>query len=325
MRITVLLVILTLTPVASAQLALPAAFAKNVPETVQDLKDIENHVQDLVERVMPATVCLRVGNAQGSGVIINREGYILTAGHVSGANDRDITIILPDGRRLKGRSLGANNGIDSGMCLITEKAEFRHLDMARSADLKKGQWCLSLGHPGGYKPGRPPVVRLGRLQEIGKSQLVSDCALVGGDSGGPLFDMHGKVIGIHSQIGGPITSNLHVPVDTYRDTWDRLAAGEEWGNAFRGLGKGADAYMGLRLDPESTDCRILTVNDASPAAKAGLRPNDIVRMFDGKKIASQEELLKLIQNKRPGNEVALEVLRGEDTVVLRITLGKRPE
>src|SRR5437764_8264622 len=123
---------------------------------------------------MRATVGLRVGNAQGSGVIINREGYILTAGHVSGATDRDAIIILPDGRRLRGRTLGANNGIDSGMVLITEKADFPFVSMAKSADLKKGDWCLSLGHPGGYKPGRPPVVRVGRLQDVNPKLLVSD-------------------------------------------------------------------------------------------------------------------------------------------------------
>src|SRR5207248_5307762 len=132
--ISFVLFLLTAAP-GIAQSDLPPAFAKKVPETIQDLQAIEQHVQTLVEKVMPATVGLRVGNAQGSGVIINREGYILTAGHVSGATDRDAIIILPDGRRLRGRTLGANNGIDSGMVLITEKAEFPFVAMARSADL----------------------------------------------------------------------------------------------------------------------------------------------------------------------------------------------
>ena len=138
--------------------------------------------------------------------------------------------------------------------------------------------------------------------------------------------MRGKVIGIHSRIGNAITTNIHVPVDTYRETWDRLVAGEEWGNdSLFTFAKASDAYMGLSLDPDSKDCRVLTVNDASPAAKAGLRANDIVRMFDNKKIRRQEDLLRLMQNKHPGNEVTLEVVRGEDIVILRVTLGKRPE
>src|ERR1700722_13933802 len=158
--------------------SLPAAFTKKIPECIQDLQDIEQHVQKLVEQVMPATVNLRIGNVQGSGVIVNREGYILTAGHVSGAANRDVTIILHDSRRLKGRTLGANNDIDSGMVRITEKADFDHADMADSRVVPKGTWCLSLGHPGGHKPGRPPVVRLGRVQQSAVNFIVSDCTLV---------------------------------------------------------------------------------------------------------------------------------------------------
>src|SRR5437773_8176744 len=76
-----------------AQTNLPPAFDKKIPETIQDLQAIETHVQKLVEKVMPATVCLRVGNAQGSGVFIDREGRILTAGRVSGDAGREVTII----------------------------------------------------------------------------------------------------------------------------------------------------------------------------------------------------------------------------------------
>jgi serine protease Do len=134
---------------AFGQGSLPAVFAKKAPENVRDLQDIENHTQKLVERVLPATVCVRIGNAYGSGVIIDREGHILTAGHVSGAANREATVILPDGKRLQAKTLGANNDIDSGLIVITDKADFPFLKMARSADLHRGQWCLSLGHPGG--------------------------------------------------------------------------------------------------------------------------------------------------------------------------------
>ncbi|MCL6480244.1 MAG: trypsin-like peptidase domain-containing protein, partial [Firmicutes bacterium] len=72
-------------------------------------------------------------------------------------------------------------------------------------------------------------VRLGRVQWRNENLIRTDCTLVGGDSGGPLFDMHGKVIGIHSRIGPSLATNLHVPVNTYRQTWDRLAQGEVWG------------------------------------------------------------------------------------------------
>ncbi len=304
---------------------LPSAFDKAVPQTKEDLLAIQRHVKRLLKTTMPATVGVIVGAAQGSGVIVSKDGFVLTAGHVSALPDRKCQIIMPDGRVLKGKTLGADHGMDSGMIQITDKGDFPFCEMGNSADVKAGQWCLAIGHPGGWQKGRNPVVRVGRIQTVGKSFIQTDCTLVGGDSGGPLFDMHGKVIAIHSRIGNLITANLHVPVDTYRATWDRLAAGEEWGNdSVFTSAKASDAYMGLSLDPDSRDCRILTVNDASPAAKAGLRANDIVRLFDNKKIRSQEDLLRLMQNKHPGNEVTLEVVRGEDIVILHVTLGKRP-
>jgi serine protease Do len=311
---------------ADTEATVPAAFDKAVPETKQDLLAIQRHVKRLLKQSMPSTVGVIVGAAQGSGVIVSKDGMVLTAGHVSALPDRKCQIVMPDGRILKGKTLGADHGMDSGMIQITDKGEYPFCEMGNSADLKAGQWCMAIGHPGGWQKGRSPVVRLGRIQASSKSFIQTDCALVGGDSGGPLFDMHGKVIGIHSRIGNLITANLHVPIDTYRATWDRLVAGEEWGNdSLFTFAKASDAYMGLSLDPDSKDCRVLTVNDASPAAKAGLRANDIVRMFDNKKIRRQEDLLRLMQNKHPGNEVTLEVVRGEDIVILRVTLGKRPE
>jgi serine protease Do len=309
----------------SAQSALPSAFFMKIPETVQDLQAIENHVQKLVEKVMPATVCLRVGNHQGSGVIINREGHILTAGHVSGAAERDVTVILSDGRRLRGRTLGANNAIDSGMAVITDKADFPYVEMAKSAALKKGQWCLALGHPGGYKIGRPPVVRLGRLQGVSAKLLVSDCALVGGDSGGPLFDMHGRAIGIHSRIGDKLSANVHVPIDTYRETWTRLAGGEVWGKPLPSLDalKPGEAYVGMRVAPDKKTLKVESVTPDGPAEKAGLRVNDVILNIDNQTLATPEDLGGFLKVRRPGAHINVHVQRGAEIMSIAVVLGKR--
>ncbi len=310
---------------AFAQEALPAVFAKKTPESVHDLQDVENHVQKLVERVLPATVCLRIGNAQGSGVIIDREGHILTAGHVSGAANRDAIIVFPDGRRLHGKTLGANNGIDSGMVVITDKADFAHLEMARSADITRGQWCLALGHPGGYKPGRPPVVRLGRVQHADDKAIITDCVLVGGDSGGPLFDMHGRVIGIHSRIGGKVTANVHVPIDTYRDTWPRLASAEVWGSPipFFNFAKPAEPYLGLRAGNDKALLKIEAVTPGSPADRAGLKANDVILKIDNQTFATAADLGTFLKARRPGARLNVQVQRGDETLTLPVVLGKR--
>jgi len=302
---------------------LPVAFTKRSPETVDDLKQIEAHIRLLTKKVMPATVGIRIGAASGSGVIIDAEGRVLTAGHVSGEPNRDCQIILPDGRKLKGKTLGANRGIDSGMIVIVDKGPFPFVEMSKSAGLKRGEWCLAIGHPGGFQAGRTPVVRLGRVLESNAKFLRTDCTLVGGDSGGPLFDMNGKVIGIHSRIGDPITANIHVPVDTYRDTFDKLAKAEIWGaNLFGGA---SDAFLGVYIDPKGSDCKVQKITPESPAEKSGLKIDDLILKLDGKQIASPSDFLEILGKRRPGSTVSLDIQRGEETLQIRVVLAKRPK
>lgn len=308
-----------------ADTSAPAVFEKSQPENLQELKEIQKHVQELTKKLIPCTVGLQIGNASGSGVIIDKEGHVLTAGHVSGKPGQPVTIILHTGKKIKGKSLGANQGIDSGMVEITEKGDFPFVEMGTSADLKKGQWCLALGHPGGYHPGRSPVLRLGRILENGKFVLRTDCTLVGGDSGGPLFDVNGKVIGIHSRIGQSISTNLHVPVDTYRETWDRLVASESWGPNIFGGGNTKRGYLGVTLDTDASGCKIKEVTAKSPADNAGLKIGDVIVSLDGKKMDNTDDLSSFLGNKRSGTEVAVQILRGSETLSFKVTLGKRPQ
>ena len=215
--------------------ALPPVLQKGAaPADVKELRDIERQVAAVIAKVTPAVVGVRVGPGQGSGVIVDPDGTILTAGHVSGQPGRDATVLMPDGTQYKAKTLGRNNQIDSGMMkIVTDKAiEFPHVEIGKSGVLKKGQWVVAIGHPGGFRTNRTPVVRVGRILRANPFEVQTDCTLVGGDSGGPLFDMTGRVVGIHSRIGGQsIAENVHVPIDTYRQTWDRLAKGEAWGGA----------------------------------------------------------------------------------------------
>jgi serine protease Do len=301
---------------------LPAALEKATPTSLDDLKAIQRQVSKVLEKVLPCTVCVLVGGGSGSGVIISEDGYILTAGHVSGKAGQNVQVIFHDGRKAKGKTLGANRTIDSGLIQITDEGKWPFVEMGKSAELKKGQWCVATGHPGGPKVGRPPVVRVGRLLDHGKSLLRSDCTLVGGDSGGPLFDMQGRVIGIHSRISKEIDANIHVPVDTYRDTWDKLAKGEVWGGGFFGS-RANEPYLGVQSDPEAKDCRIAEIVSGSPAEKGGLRVNDVVTKFGDKAVSNFDELATLIRGTRPGTEVTVEVRRGDETVSLRVTIGRR--
>jgi serine protease Do len=301
---------------------LPPVLEKVVPETVDDLRLIQQQVKSVLAKVLPCTVGIRIGAGQGSGVIISEDGYVLTAGHVAGQPDRSATIILPDGRQVKAKTLGMNRAIDSGLLKITDKGKYPFVLMGHAAALKRGEWCIAAGHPGGYKSGRTPVVRVGRVLDISDTALRTTCTLVGGDSGGPLFDLEGKVIGIHSRIGNPITANIHVPVDTYLDTWDRLARSESWGGRLGSKGD-PEPFLGVQGDPEAKECRLLRILPGSPAEKAGLRENDVVTRFGRKSISDYEDLVAQIQKRKPGDEVTLEVQRGDESVIVRVVIGKR--
>src|SRR5262249_53001128 len=146
------------------------------------------------------------------------------------------------------------------------------VDMGESAKLKEGQWVLTMGHPGGFQTGRTPPVRLGRVLESTKKVIRTDCTVFSGDSGGPLFDMEGKVVGIHSRINPSLKVNCHVPIDTFRDPWDRLVKGEKWGGALVDNPNVPDdpkkaAWLGVQADADKDECRITKVVDKSPAEK----------------------------------------------------------
>ena len=149
--------------------------------------------------------------------------------------------------------------------------------------------------------------------------LRTDCALVGGDSGGPLFDLDGKVIGIHSRIGERLTYNIHVPVDTYRLTWDRLVKGDVWGGR-----KKSGPYIGVQLNEDARECRIAEVDKNSPAEKAGLKADDVVLRFGKDTVEDLEDLLTLIDKRKPGDEVPIRVRRGKEILNLKVIIGKHP-
>lgn len=206
----------------------PVAAEAATSQTLEQLLDVERQVQRLVTKVLPATVGIRVGAAQGSGVIVSEDGYVLTAGHVISKPDQPATLILADGTVVQGKTLGVYETLDAGLMKITDEGPWPVVERGESDNLEPGAWCIAVGHPLGYQDGRPPVLRVGRILRSDDGQLQSDCPLVAGDSGGPLFDLKGRIIGINSRIGGSTDMNYHVPVDIYRDTWDRLANGEHW-------------------------------------------------------------------------------------------------
>jgi serine protease Do len=322
---------------------IPVGLLKPLPDSIEDLRALQKQVRDVVAKVSPTVVGLQIGGGQGSGVIITDDGFVLTAAHVSGTPGRNVTVFLSDGRRVAGKTMGANNAMDAGLRQLTPQGPLPEgkgptAALGTSSGLRPGQWCVAMGHPGGYRNGRTAPLRLGRVLEVRVNAVRTDCTLVGGDSGGPLFDMHGRVIGIHSRIGGTLSDNLHVPVDAFRNGWMRMAGGEQWGEAFwqgrrRGPGqtppkpKPAPSYLGVevaRVDVAGkAKCRVDQVYAGSPARRAGMQAGDVIEKFDGSTIATPGNLQAMLELREPGTLVDVIVKRGEERVTLKVKLARR--
>jgi S1-C subfamily serine protease len=111
---------------------------------------------------------------------------------------------------------------------------------------------------------------------------------------------------------------MHVPVKTYVDTWERLAASEEWGWL-----PGEGPYIGVQGDPDTDDAKVVHVYPDTPAAKAGIMPGDIITRFDDKPVDSFPKLAELVRNKKPGDRVKIQVLRDDKSITLDIVIGLR--
>ena len=175
-----------------------------------------------------------------------------------------------------------------------------------------------MGHPGGYQSDRKPVLRLGRVLFNGNDVITTDCTLVGGDSGGPLFDMQGKVIGINSRIASELRANMHVPVNAFQGY---VGTPDE----SRGMGalSGAEAVAGCGWRRRHNRGETRQSQSRFPADDAGLQPGDIVLKFDGITITDFASLAAEVQKLQPGARVKIEVKRGDETKTLDLRIGRK--
>jgi serine protease Do len=306
-----------------------AVLAKQIPTGIEDLRILEKQVQVVLKKGIAATVGIELGEWSGSGVVVSPDGLVLTAGHVVGMPDEQVDFVFPDGRKAHGRMLGINRELDCGMMKITSSTgPWPYVTPAPADTLRPGDWVVALGQPGGLQPDRTPPVRLGRVLCLDGGIVSTDCTLVGGDSGGPLLDLQGRLVGIHSRIGELVTSNLHVPIAAYHDDWSRLLAGEVWGGPLDAVSPVDDRPLfglaGTDVPGSGGDggCRVTQVFSDHPAALAGILVDDVLLKFDRQPVRSTRMLGQLLRQKKPGDRVAVELLRGSRTVTVEVLLGR---
>lgn len=299
--------------------------------TVQDLLKLEAKVAEVAKVTMPATVALLSDEtgSSGSGVVTTADGLILTAAHViQGAEE--VMVVFPDGKQVPGKVLGANFSKDIGMVQITVPGPWPFRERGASKPLVAGDWVVALGHSAGFDPARTPPVRFGRVVSKGPGNfLTTDCTLIGGDSGGPLFDLEGKIVGINSSIGVSWKNNNHAGIDGFVEDWDKLLAGKAWGRlSMNPLANPEMPVLGIEMGLDGGRGRGVPVERVyarSPAALAGIRAGDVVIGLDGGVVKNGQDLMMLLAKREPGDVVKAVVRRDDRDLELEVTLGKREE
>lgn len=298
---------------------------KEAPQNLDDLREIQEALQTNLERARAATVCLQMGGGSGSAVIISEDGLVLTAAHVTGKVGEEIKVIMEDGRELKGVSMGLNSETDSAMLKIVDEGPFPFVEVDKEDSTKLGDWVFSLGHSGGFDKERGINVRVGRLVRQANSTIQSDCMLIGGDSGGPLFNMNGELIGIHSRVGASREESMHVPIREFQNHWEELKNGDFIGEG--GFAKKVEPGSGfLGLIAEKADEGGLKVTEMWPegvAEKAGLKVGDRIIEVAGEE-ATVEVLAGKLAELGMGEKLKLKWISGEETKEETLKLGERP-
>jgi len=266
----------------------------------------------------------------GSGFIISADGYILTNAHVVEAAD-EITVKLTDKRELKAKVIGADRRTD--IALI--KIDASNLPVVRFGDpnkLRVGEWVLAIGSPFGFEN----TVTAGIVSAKGRSLpqenyvpfIQTDVAVNPGNSGGPLFNLRGEVVGINSQIysrtGGFMGLSFAIPIDVANDIAQQL----------RNTGKVTRGRIGVVIQPVTRELAdgfglpkpqgalVNSVEKGGPAEKAGVDAGDVILRFDGKPVNASEDLPRIVAATKPGSKVTMQVWRNKQSRDVQVVVAE---
>ncbi|QQL44376.1 S1C family serine protease [Sulfuriroseicoccus oceanibius] len=284
-------------------------------------KEYSKELQTAMARVKGSLVCIQAGGGSGSGTVVSESGLILTAAHVVATPGTALKIVMPDGTKYDGEALGVDERTDAGMARIInpDGVKFQAAPLGDYSKLKVGDWVFAMGHSGGWDEKRGPVVRMGRVVMMEPTTVQSDCVLIGGDSGGPLFDLYGRLIGINSRVGMNVEFSMHVPVSVLIDNDELYRSGAV---IRRELGGG---LLGVVLE-EADGLQVREVAADAPAAHSGLLAGDVILSVDGNDVTTVGEVREALAGRYVGERVMLRVKReGGDEAEVWVRLMSRPQ
>jgi putative serine protease PepD len=301
----------------------PTVTGESVAQTTSSTAALYKRVKDAVVEIH-ATGGGQGGSATGSGFVIDEQGHIVTNQHVVGGAD-SVSVEFSDGSEVDAEIVGTDPSTDIAVLDVNRPAaQLTPLSFSAEGTLEVGDPVVAIGSPFGLDG----TLTTGVISALGReiqspngftieNAVQTDAALNNGNSGGPVLDTEGRVVGVAAQIrsenGGNVGIGYAVPGDTAR----RVAAD------LIQDGSVEHAYLGVSL-PNDGAAELSEVVDGGPADRAGLQAGDEVTAVDGKAIESGDELRAAIDAKRPGDKLTLTITRSGDERTVEVTLGERP-
>ncbi len=322
------------------------------PDVAVSVKDSElldaysRAVIQVVDEVGPAVVSIativrnqRSGLEQaaaGSGVMITPDGYILTNNHVVAQADQ-LEVTLADGSTAVASLIGRDPATDLGLIRVTSSTALPYASLGSSSALRPGQLAIAIGNPFGFQStvSTGVISALGRSLRSPQGRLIENiiqhtAPLNPGNSGGPLVDSHGQIIGINTAIIG-MAQGIGFAIPSSTATWvvPQLLSAGHVRRGFLGIG-GQNRLIDRRLVrqynlPAPTAVQVFSVERQGPAAKAGLREGDWVISYAGQVVKDVDDLHHYLSQWVPGQGVSLGVMRGVDRLTIKVEPIEMPQ
>ena len=317
----------------------PFVVSVNVVKKMSQEELLQQQVPEILKRffgnqiIIPEQQAPREKTAFGSAFFISKDGYLLTNHHVV-EDASEVTIVLNDRREIDAKVVGSDARTDVALLKVSG-SNFPSLATGNIDQLKVGQPVLAIGSPFGFdysaSAGIVSAKSRNMLGETSVPFIQTDVALNPGNSGGPLFNQQGQVVGVNSRIfsgtGGYMGLSFSIPIDVAMDVADQLKKN----------GKVTRSYLGVMLQdidrnlaeayklskPEGS--LITQVAPNSPASKAGMRAGDVILKFNGTPISRTSDLLNYLNRTSPNQSINLEVLRDDKPRVISATLTTSPD
>lgn len=273
----------------------------------------------------------RKATSLGSGFVIDDSGYIVTNNHVIGNAD-EIEVIFQDETTLKAKLIGNDPKVDLALLKVKSDKKLQFIKFGDSSKSKVGDWVLAIGNPfglggtvtAGIISAKSRDIRMGQYDSF----IQTDASINRGNSGGPMFNIDGQVIGINTAIfspsGGSVGIGFAIPSEMAIPVIDQL---KEFGKTKRG-------WLGVRIQPVTDDIAeayglsepkgalVASVTSNSPSSKSGIKPGDIILEFDGKEISKSRDLPRFVASTKVGKKVQVVIWRSNKSRSFNVILGE---